>query len=243
MAGKMENDMKKLCDLALDSGGTAASCFEAKDVVIDERTRLKCMVPVCDDYGVNLMCPPNVMSVAEFASILSRYDVTILIQVGIAVPEKVKNMIENGDENLSELYNNKVFSDNYRQTLTKARKLLHEIVNKVESAAFSMGYNFAAGLIGGSCRLCGNCVKGAVPASLSCPAFNGSDGDRCSQNCRQRRTSLRHSAQRNSGLERTGPHRLITVFDQDTLSPLMVRLKEKHINKEFGGDKNEYKTF
>jgi predicted metal-binding protein len=159
MAGKMENDMKKLCDLALDSGGTAASCFEAKDVVIDERTRLKCIVPVCDDYGVNLMCPPNVMSVAEFASILSRYDVTILIQVGIAVPEKVKNMIENGDENLSELYNNKVFSDNYRQTLTKARKLLHEIVNKVESAAFSMGYNFAAGLIGGSCRLCGNCVK------------------------------------------------------------------------------------
>ncbi|HEB30907.1 MAG TPA: DUF2284 domain-containing protein [Spirochaetes bacterium] len=159
MAGKMENDMKRLCDLALNSGGTAASCFEAKDVVIDERTRFKCMVPVCDDYGVNLMCPPNVMSVADFARILSRYGVAILLQVGIAIPEKIKNMIENETENIADLYKNKAFSDSYHQSLTKARKLLHEIVNKAESAAFSMGYNFAAGLIGGSCRLCGTCVN------------------------------------------------------------------------------------
>jgi predicted metal-binding protein len=159
MAGKMENDMKRLCDLALDSGGTAASCFEATDVVIDERTRLKCMVPVCDDYGVNLMCPPNVMSVDDFSRILSKYGVAILLQVGIAVPEKIKNMIENETESIADLYKNKAFSDTYNQSLTKARKLLHEIVNKTESAAFSMGYNFAAGLIGGSCKLCGTCIN------------------------------------------------------------------------------------
>ena len=129
MAGKMENDMKRLCDQALDSGGTAASCFEAKDVVTDERTRFKCMVPVCDDYGVNLMCPPNVISVADFARILSRYGGAILLQVGIAIPEKIKNMIENETENIAALYKNKAFSDIYHQSLTKARVHHHNCSN------------------------------------------------------------------------------------------------------------------
>ena len=162
MAGKTENNMKLLCDLALDSGATAASCFEASEVVIDERTRLKCMVPLCDDYGVNLMCPPNVMSVAEFSRILSKYSIAILIQVGIAVPEDILSMVESDTENISSLYKNRAFSDSYGQSLTGARKLLHEIVNKTESAAFSMEYNFAAGLIGGSCKLCETCVSRAT---------------------------------------------------------------------------------
>lgn len=35
---------------------------------------------------------------------------------------------------------------------------MHHIVNQVEKAAYDMGFRFAAGFIGGACRLCPECV-------------------------------------------------------------------------------------
>jgi len=162
MREKMGQDLKRLCDLALELGVSNARAFDAKDVVVDERARMKCQVPLCDDYGVNLMCPPNVMPVADFVRILSKYRSAILIQVGCPMPEDMLQLIESELGNVANLYQNKTFITSYNKSFTPVKKKIHEIVHSVESAAFSMGYTFATGFIAGSCRLCAECV---VPGS------------------------------------------------------------------------------
>ena len=53
----------------------------------------------------------------------------------------------------------------YMNTGRDAKKRLHEIVCQVESLCFEEGYHFAAGLLGGHCPLCKECVgiKSALP--------------------------------------------------------------------------------
>ena len=81
--------MEVLCKLAKKLGATNAVFFDAKGVVVDERVQLKCRVPICDDYGSNLMCPPNVMSVSEFKGVLAKYNYAVLIQVEVLLPAQL----------------------------------------------------------------------------------------------------------------------------------------------------------
>ncbi len=159
MQKMVEKDLNQLCDLALKLGVSNASLIDAEDVVVDERTRLKCQAPVCDDYGVNLMCPPNVMPVTEFIKILSKYSTSLLLQLHCPIPKDMKSMIERETGPLTNLYQNETFITSYQRSFTRARKRLHGIVHKVESTAFQMGYIFATGFIAGSCRLCAECVS------------------------------------------------------------------------------------
>jgi len=70
-----------LIEIALKAGGTAARIIPTKQVVIDEKVRLKCEVPRCAGYGQFLTCPPHVMSVDTFSRILSGYKWSLLVQV------------------------------------------------------------------------------------------------------------------------------------------------------------------
>ena len=154
---KVETDLKALCELAKKSGATKAASLDAKKVVVDERVRLKCQVPVCDDYGRNLMCPPNVMSIQEFRNALAKYAHAILIQLEAPMPADVKKEIRRAD-NVAAMYKSDKFQVSYKKHFTPAKLKLHRIVNKVESQAFAFGYRFAVGFIAGSCRLCSECA-------------------------------------------------------------------------------------
>ena len=59
--------------------------MNARDVVLDPRVRLKCMVPQCANYGRNLMCPPNVMDLDAFSAALDQYTDAILVQCPIPI--------------------------------------------------------------------------------------------------------------------------------------------------------------
>ncbi|MEW6244257.1 MAG: DUF2284 domain-containing protein [Bacillota bacterium] len=124
----MEKDLEILCNIALKHGARAR-VMPASQVVVDARVRLKCLVPRCDSYGHNLMCPPHLPGVDEFTECLERYDFAVIIQVS-------------GD------------SARYAEL---ARRL-HEVVGRVEKQAMEMGYHLSAGFIGGACRLCDECV-------------------------------------------------------------------------------------
>jgi len=154
---KVETNLKALCELAKKSGATRAAFFDARKVVVDERVRLKCQVPVCDDYGRNLMCPPNVMSVQEFRNALAKYAHAILIQLEAPMPADVKKEIRSAD-NVAAVYKSDKFQASYKKYFTPAKLKLHRIVNQVESQAFTLGYRFAVGFIAGSCRLCPECA-------------------------------------------------------------------------------------
>ncbi len=130
--------IRSLISFLKERGAETAAAIPAERIVVDERVRLKCRVPVCDSYQKNLMCPPFVMSVGEFRRALRRYEEAVVIQVG--------GEIAGGEENLP---TPDVFAPAGR---------LHELVNLGEREAFRKGFRFAAGLIGGCCRLCEVCV-------------------------------------------------------------------------------------
>jgi predicted metal-binding protein len=153
------NDLKKLVEYAIELGASRAKFFDADAVVVDERVRLKCMVPLCPSYGVRLCCPPkNTPSVAEFREMLANYSYAILIQLDTPLTEELEQVIQSNDS-ISKIYGSQSsFWDARKDTLDRGQIILHEIVNKVEAKAFSMGFYFATGFIGGSCKLCSQCV-------------------------------------------------------------------------------------
>jgi len=120
-------------------GASMAMPIPVSHVIVDERVRLKCQVPLCDSFHKNLMCPPFVMPVEEFRQVLARYQEAILMQTAGVID--VQN--DNGKPGKD------VFAPAGR---------LHDLVNLGEREAFRAGFRFAAGLIGGCCRLCEVCV-------------------------------------------------------------------------------------
>jgi predicted metal-binding protein len=122
-------------------GATEVKCIDAADVIVDDRVRLKCRIPICDSYNKNLMCPPYVLSVDEFRTTLALFSRAILVQISASV------------------------SDESEDVFGPAKKL-HELINLGEKKAFEEGFRFATGFIGGCCRLCDECV--AVSNGTTC---------------------------------------------------------------------------
>ncbi len=136
----------KIISLLKEQGASVVASLKIADIIVDERVRLKCRVPVCNSYNRNLMCPPFVQSVTEFREALRKYNQAILLQVSAELDETYANAPT-------------------EEVFLPARKL-HELVNLGEKEAFIAGVRFAAGFIGGCCRLCDECV--AVQGGISC---------------------------------------------------------------------------
>jgi len=95
-------DLDKLCELALSQGASAAAVLGTEGVVLDPRVRLKCMVPRCANYGRNLMCPPNVMEVEEFAKVLKQYSRSIVVQYPIPLDSELMEGLK--DQSIEDIY-------------------------------------------------------------------------------------------------------------------------------------------
>jgi len=124
-------------------GASQAWMVGIDDVVMDPRTRLKCRVPLCSSFGKNLMCPPFLLSYKESEEAIRRYRWGLLVKLEVeAVMEKDRDLVYAGALHL------------------------HKLINQLEKTALERGYRFAAGLIGGACRLCEKCV--AETGGTSC---------------------------------------------------------------------------
>ena len=142
--------MKGLVKAAKAHGATSAKIISARDVFVDKRARLKCLVPRCSSYGRHLLCPPSLMPVDEFKEILDCYESGLLIQVEADV--------DSSDKSLKHL-DNEVCEEIESETDSRKWQLkLLRLVNATEAIAFKMGFYFAAGLAGGNCCLCRECV-------------------------------------------------------------------------------------
>lgn len=142
--------LDRLIIAARDLGADEAKIIDAKEIVVDKRVRLKCLVPVCSSYGRNLMCPPNVMSVEEFASTLGLYEKALIVQV-----EAEYDSMDKSEGCLSKRTCDELeISTNTLDWQIK----LHRLVNRLETIAFKEGFYLAAGLIGGDCSLCPECA-------------------------------------------------------------------------------------
>lgn len=127
----------ELVAFARQKGAHRAQAFAAGEVVLDERVRLKCQIPLCPHYGRCLTCPPNVPSLDEFRAALARYRAAVLMQTCAPLGPQAKRSAK---------------------ALESAALALHSLVHAVERRAAAVGYPLALGLIGGHCRLCRRCV-------------------------------------------------------------------------------------
>ena len=156
----LDSFIASLCQKAEALGASQAVPLSVDDIVLDERTRLKCLVPVCPDYGVNLMCPPNLPPISKFREIVSCYHSAILIKMIIPLSGVSGNCGRRKEEAPgAPTAEDMAIVDN-------AQKKLHEVVNRIEALCFTAGYHFAAGLLGGTCCLCRKCV--GISSGLPC---------------------------------------------------------------------------
>lgn len=160
---KIESGLNFLCEEAKKFGAAGAVASNASDIIVDLRANLKCQVPICPYYGHNLMCPPYVMKASEFQEILSKYTYAVIIQVEISIPEEVIQAAYQED-NIGDFFKNRLSS--FGPVWSKLIEF-DELIGKVEAAAFNLGYRFAAGFSGGSCKLCDECVA-KQPGESSC---------------------------------------------------------------------------
>ena len=129
--------LKKVIDTLRKKGASEVKLINASDVIVDERVRIKCQIPICETYGKNLMCPPYLPSVKEFRAALAHYDKALLVQLSVPLHKKTKGRTK---------------------AIFDPARVLHELVNLGERLCFESGYRFATGLIGGCCRLCEECI-------------------------------------------------------------------------------------
>jgi predicted metal-binding protein len=145
-----DSKIDSLVEFSEKHGATRAKVISARDIVVDPRVRLKCMVPICSAYGTSLMCPPNVLTIGEFREVLRRYRRAILVQVEAPV--------DSSDKSSQPLTGELCDSIEAADGASKWKNQLLELVGQIETEAFKRGYYLAAGLSGGECSLCKKCV-------------------------------------------------------------------------------------
>jgi len=52
---KKDGPINKIISALEEAGATRTILIKAKDVVVEERVRLKCRIPICEAYGQNLV--------------------------------------------------------------------------------------------------------------------------------------------------------------------------------------------
>lgn len=139
-------DLERYRQMALDLGASGAVIIPSSYVTVDERVRLKCIVPRCLRVGETPNCPPNAPDLNVVRGALSRYLWAILIKCDVSPLEDYAPKKEGTKEE-------------QRKTLSFHKKGA-DVVWQLERQAYKDGYHLAMGLGGGSCKdyLCNGVV-------------------------------------------------------------------------------------
>lgn len=134
----LKADLERYHELALESGATEAAVIPASEVIVDERVRLKCLVPRCLRAGETPNCPPNAPDLDLVRRALSRFSWAILFKCEVApleeyVPGSGKTKAE-------------------KRRVLSFHKRGSEVVYALERQAYKDGYHLAMGFGGGSCK-------------------------------------------------------------------------------------------
>lgn len=113
---------------------------DIKEVKPEESIRLKCLVPVCEYYGVSKVCPPNIPDVKEFREVLKKYKRAYLAVLQSEI--KKEEMGVNVDS---------------------AELKLTDVMNHLDRITFENGHYWALGLGSGGCKLCKKCTPVGEP--------------------------------------------------------------------------------
>jgi predicted metal-binding protein len=134
----LQADLERYRGMALESGASQAVVLPASAVEVDERVRLKCLVPRCLRAGETPNCPPNAPDLDLVRRAFARYSWAILFKCDVGPLED--------------------YAPRRGQTEEEKRRVLSyhrpssDVVYALEGQAYKDGYHLAMGFGGGSCK-------------------------------------------------------------------------------------------
>jgi predicted metal-binding protein len=131
-------DLERYRELALALGASAAAIIPAGDVVVDERVRLKCLVPRCLRAGETPNCPPHAPDLDLVRRSLDRFSWAILFKCDV---EPLEDYAPGSGETKAE-----------QRRVLSFHKQSSDVVYGLERQAYKDGYHLALGFGGGSCK-------------------------------------------------------------------------------------------
>jgi len=136
---KLREDLEKYRQKALEAGADQAKIVSASQVVVDERVRMKCLVPLCHLYGESPNCPPYTPEPEEMRKVLSKFSYAIFTRNDVLPVEDF------------------VDDEKWLRAHMKHQGKTHRLVSEIEALAFNDGYYLAMGFAAGGCKtaLCG----------------------------------------------------------------------------------------
>jgi len=130
----IKNDLDFLIKTAIKSGATECVPIEPDQIIIEERVRWKCRIPICIGYNTNPSCPPFAPTAPETKQLVSEYKYALLYKIECPPSDILFPFPENP---------------------LKWINLTGEITGRVEAEAQYLGYYKALGFKGGLCGYCG----------------------------------------------------------------------------------------
>jgi len=98
---------ESLRQVAFKAGAKDVKIISINDIILDQRVRLKCMIPPCSQSGLCRHCPPHGYSVEKTKQIIEKYNSGIFFSVEVE-NKKIAN------EKIGEAHRNHKFDDNGR---------------------------------------------------------------------------------------------------------------------------------
>ena len=131
-------DLERYRELALEAGAAAAEIIPASHITVDERVRLKCVVPRCLRAGETPNCPPYTPDLDLIRRAFSLYSWAILFKCDV---EPIEEYVPGRGATKAER----------RRTLAFHQQS-GEVAYILERQAYKDGYHLAMAFGGGSCK-------------------------------------------------------------------------------------------
>jgi predicted metal-binding protein len=130
----LQQDLERYRRRAIELGATDAKIITTDMVLVDERVRAKCIVPLCSSYGACLNCPPHAIDLDLMRKVVRKFQYALFYMLKLA-PEEVT-----GPEYKAKRMGIPSTERNYKIAAT------------IESEAFYDGYYLAMAFINASCK-------------------------------------------------------------------------------------------
>jgi predicted metal-binding protein len=148
---------KLLKEKAEELGANEATLISAKDIVVENRTILKCIFG-CNGWG-SRVCPPFIPTVEEFREMLKEYQQVLLIDWK-SENKLSKEISENFVKYSISSPENMETKEEYQRALKTLLKERKERIQpgslELEKIAWTLGYNTALATFPGMCTWCAN---------------------------------------------------------------------------------------
>lgn len=134
--------LAKLIDFAKSVGVTQAARISPQAVQVESRLAAYCRDPKCPHFGQSMSCPPHVSGPVGFRKLLAQSRHALVLRI--------------------EVDSDSLHGENRPEVM----RLLHTLTASVESEARRLGFEYAQGFAGGSCKIsfCHNYESCAVLA-------------------------------------------------------------------------------